>query len=416
MARTPRSPIEGRTNRLKLPPARKPVFVGLGEGVALGYRRNVNGPGAWVVRRSDGKGGNSVRNIGVADDFADADGSAVLSYQQAVARCLAVAEKPEMLEEVRTTVRPSTDAYTVRRALDDYLVHLEREGRSKSALADARNRADALIAPDLGDIAVEALTADRIRKWMDKLAVSPPRRRGKLTEQVLDDDGKRKRRDSVNRTLTTLKAALNVSFREGKAPSDAEWKRVQAFRAVVGARTQWLTIEQARKLLTGCPPDFAMLVRAALLTGARYGELCRLKVSDYRADSATLFISQSKSGKARYINLNSDGRAFFGEIARGRQPSEILLKRADGTPWERHNQIRRIAAACSSAGIAPAISFHEIRHTWASLSIMAGMPLQVAAQMMGHSDTRMVEKHYGHMSRTFVAQQVEAFAPRLEIS
>ena len=139
MARTPRSPIEARTNRLELPAARKPVFVGLGEGIGLGYRRNVKGAGAWVIRRSDGKGGNTIKNIGVADDFQDADNEAVLSYQQAVARCLAAAGSPGLLEAANTTIR-RRDAYTVSAALEDYLTHLEREGRSKSAIADARNR------------------------------------------------------------------------------------------------------------------------------------------------------------------------------------------------------------------------------------------------------------------------------------
>lgn len=414
MARTPRSPIEARTNRLKLPSARKPVFVGLGEGIGLGYRRNVKGAGAWVMRRSDGKGGNTIKNIGVADDFQDADNEAVLSYQQAVARCLAAAGSPEILEAARTTVR-RRDAYTVSVALDDYLAHLEHEGRSKGALDDARNRIEALIAPELGAVPVDELKADHIRKWMDKLAASPPRRRGKPDHQPLDEDGKRKRRDSVNRSLTTLKAALNHAFREARTSSDAEWKRVQAFRGVVGNRTGWLPIDRVRKLISACPDDFGHLVRAAILTGARYGELCRMTVGDFQPDNGTLFIAQSKSGKARYINLNTDARAFFTSITKERAQAETMLQRADATAWEHHHQIRRMADACAKAGIEPAISFHELRHTWASLSIMNGMPLQVAAQMLGHSDTRMVEKHYGHLSRTFVADQVEAFAPRLEV-
>src|SRR4051812_46943034 len=262
MVRTPRSPIEARTNRLKLPAARKPVFVGLGEGIGLGYRRNVNGAGAWVIRRSDGKGGNSIKNIGVADDYQDADNEAVLSYQQAVTRCLAAADSPGILETAATTVR-RRDAYTVSAALEDYLTHLEREGRSKTAIADARNRVEALIGPDLGAIPVNDLKAGDIRRWMDKLAASPPRRRGKTEHREMDDDEKRKRRDSVNRSLTTLKAALNLAFREARTPTDAEWKRVQAFKGVVGNRTGWLAIEEVRKLIAACPDDFGHMVRAA---------------------------------------------------------------------------------------------------------------------------------------------------------
>jgi hypothetical protein len=43
-------------------------------------------------------------------------------------------------------------------------------------------------------------------------------------------------------------------------------------------------------------------------------------------------------------------------------------------------------------------SFHALRHTWASLAVMGGVPLLVVAKNLGHVDTRMVEKHYGHLA------------------
>ena len=55
---------------------------------------------------------------------------------------------------------------------------------------------------------------------------------------------------------------------------------------------------------------------------------------------------------------------------------------------------------------------HALRHTWASLAVMAGVPLLVVAENLGHSDTRMVEKHYGHMSKSHVAEAIRAGAPR----
>ena len=56
-----------------------------------------------------------------------------------------------------------------------------------------------------------------------------------------------------------------------------------------------------------------------------------------------------------------------------------------------------------NASIDPPINFHGLRHTWASLSVMAGMPLMVVARNLGHSDTRMVETHYGHLAPSYVA-------------
>ena len=71
-----------------------------------------------------------------------------------------------------------------------------------------------------------------------------------------------------------------------------------------------------------------------------------------------------------------------------------------------------MSAACAAARIEPEISFHILRHTWASLAIMAGVPLMVVAENLGHADTRMVEKHYGHLADSYKAQAIRTGGPR----
>ena len=82
-----------------------------------------------------------------------------------------------------------------------------------------------------------------------------------------------------------------------------------------------------------------------------------------------------------------------------------------GREWITRQQNKPMTEACLRANITGA-TFHSLRHTWASLSIMAGAPLMVVAQNLGHSDTRMVERCYGHLAKTFVADQIHATAPR----
>jgi hypothetical protein len=43
---------------------------------------------------------------------------------------------------------------------------------------------------------------------------------------------------------------------------------------------------------------------------------------------------------------------------------------------------------------------------------MGGMPLPVVARNLGHADTRMVEKHYGHLAPSYVVEAVRKHAPR----
>ena len=74
-----------------------------------------------------------------------------------------------------------------------------------------------------------------------------------------------------------------------------------------------------------------------------------------------------------------------------------------------------MAEACERAGIKPVVSFHILRHTWASLSVMAGAPLMVVARNLGHADTRMVERHYGHLAPSYISDAIRAAAPKFGI-
>lgn len=68
--------------------------------------------------------------------------------------------------------------------------------------------------------------------------------------------------------------------------------------------------------------------------------------------------------------------------------------------------------SCDAAGIAK-FTFHELRHTAASTWIAAGMDLILVARQLGHSDTRMVERHYGHLCPDAAAARFRSIAPRL---
>jgi len=186
---------------------------------------------------------------------------------------------------------------------------------------------------------------------------------------------------------------------------------VKAFRGADAARVRFLTVEEGQRLINASAPDFRGIATAALTTGARYGELTRLNVEDYNADAGTLTIRQSKSGKARHIYLTDEGRAFFDRLTAGRDGSAAMLLRANGERWDRYDQARPMRAAVEAAKIKPAAGFHSLRHTYASLSVMNGAPLQVVAHNLGHSTTRMVEKHYGHLAPSYVADTTRRTAP-----
>jgi integrase len=71
--------------------------------------------------------------------------------------------------------------------------------------------------------------------------------------------------------------------------------------------------------------------------------------------------------------------------------------------------------ACKRAKIAPAVSFHVLRHTHGSLLAMEGVPLAVIAKQLGHADARMTERHYAHLAPSYVADTIRANFPKLGI-
>jgi integrase len=401
--------LDTRSAREKLPISGKPYYRLLEPGLHLGYRRLRGRAGTWVARHYVGNQSYETEGVGTADDLSDADGVMILSFWQAtekareraVARAHAAAGK--------------TGPLTVADVIADYLDYLNQHKKSGK---DAEYSAEAFILPALGKVEVEKLTVDQLRKWHASVARTPARvRTPKGAEQrhrELGDDEEtiRQRKSTANRVLSILKAALNRAYEDERISSDAVWARVKPFEKAAAARTRYLEIAEATRLINACEPEFRLLVQAALQTGCRYGELTRLKVEDFKRDSSTLAIRITKTGESRHVVLTEEGIAFFSQITAGRAKSEIMLRRANGEPWTKSLQSLPMARACERAKISPVISFHGLRHTYSSLSVMAGVPVLVLAKNLGHVDSKMVEMHYGHLATTYITEAIRAGAPR----
>jgi integrase len=386
-----------------------PYYRSLDKKLHLGYRRLKGKAGTWWARHYLGNQQYDVEPIGIADDLSPADGIEILDYWQAQ-------DKARARMGVRVADSTGkTGPLTVREAIEDYLQFLEDNRKSAQ---DARYKAAALILPELGDFEVAGLTTEQLERWRAGIARSPARIRTKSGEKqryrgfARGDDQGRRRQSTANRTFTILKAALNRAWQQGKVPSDAAWRRLKPFEDVDTARVRYLTITEAIRLINAANPEFRPLVQAALQTGARYGELTRLQAHDFNLDVGTVMIRHSKRGKPRHVVLTDEGLALFKSLAAGRSGNELLFRKANGAPWDTSHQARPMIEACERAKINPRISFHGLRHTWASLAVMNGVPLLVVGKNLGHADTRMVEKHYGHLAPSYIADAIRAGAPR----
>lgn len=406
------SSLSSRATREKLKARKKPYYRLIDQGCHFGYYKG-SLSSSWLARRFNNAKRYEEIKLGTADDKRDADGIEVLSFSQARAKAEDWFTKKARYEAGIHTIGP----YTISNALEDYkLAYQQRGGKS---VKDLVTRINALILPVFGEIKAERLTTKQIRDWHNDLANTPSRLRSrwntpqKYQNVSTDPEVFRQRKTTANRTLTILKAALNYAFQEGKIATDEAWRRAKPFREVDTAKIQYLSHEEARRLFNTCDIEFRPLVQAALLTGCRYGELVALICNDFDVKAETVTIRISKSGKVRHVALSEEGTSFFSKVTMGLNGKDLIFTRANGKPWGKSHQQRPLSLACQKAKIEPAVTFHILRHTYATHLVQAGAPLTVIAANLGHADTRMTAKHYAHLAPSYVADVIRASMPVL---
>ena len=418
----------------------------------FGYYKPKKGAGTWWARiYSPETRKSQKKSLGAADDVSKANGTTVLDYKQAKT----LAEKWFKECEGLATQLANGDLvhngpYTVGAVLDVYFDDCARRG--VKGLKTDMGQAAAWIRPELGHLEVSKLSRTRIEAWHAKVSESPKKVRQKdppkpgqaipkprnfkiprppkphrpAPKAPETDEEKRARRDTANRILTILKAALNHALDRKLVTNGDAWKATKPFKGTTKARSRFLTPEEQVRLVNACQVDFRRLVKGALHTGGRYGELTRATVQDFDPLSGTILLlgKGTGGGKPRKVVLTEEGQDFFREMTIDRQPGEriflrdavIRTKHQDrGLVWEKGEQVRLIRAACAAAGL-EFMTFHELRHSYASMLVNAGCPLAYVAAQLGHSDTRMVEQHYGHIAKTDLAKAIRALMPKLGIN
>ena len=402
-----------RTARRVLQIHPRPYWLFLSGGCSLGYRKNRGARGgAWLAKYKSGPFRKEAR-IGWADDVFDADNVQVLDFEQA---------QEHARKWFKDAVRESTGEYVhsgpyhVSQAIADYLQSLKHRGAPDFESATYDLNANAV--PRLGSVEVRKLTRPKLEAWRSHVADRPRRKPKKVKDgekpeqpKPMAEDEQRRRRATANRTARRLIAALNYALETGKVNANPMNWKLPPFENVEVARAAFLTEAAQRDFVSACTeePDFQTLVLAALHSGARYSELGRLRVSDFANTSKSVFIGQSKGGESRHVFLDEDGVEFFKRLTAKRAQDEVMLLRANGENWEKDDQKKPMARSCKKAKVM-GLGFHGLRHSFATRLLMRGVSLKIVAQQLGHRDTRMCERHYGHLIDSHV-QEVIAGLP-----
>jgi len=363
----------------------------------LGYRKTAAG-GTWHIRQyNPATQRHPKRRFAAADDHLEADGTKVMTFSQA---------QRWVLEQVHTkTVEAMPGNYIVRQAVTDYIDFLHRHRKSAHD-TEVKPAAYVLSTPIAGK-RLDDLTPEDLENWL----AGALKRRSRRNALADPSERLRRRRSTLNRVIVAFKACLNLAASNGKCRSADAWKRLKKFRGVDSARLRWLTVDETIRLQNAAAPDLHALIAAGLNSGARLGELLALRAGDYDRTSRTLLIADSKSGKPRRIPLTDAGSALFAELTAGKLEDDPLFRRSDGSAWYRVALTRAMRQACEAAKVRPVATFHTLRHTYASHLATAGVPLAFIAEALGHTDTRMVSLHYGHLSPSAVHDAIRAALP-----
>lgn len=397
--------LDSREARIKLPVSHEPYWRLIHAGLHLGYRKGARG-GIWRMRFYNEPTKHYVKKtLGKADDYNEGNNADILSFKQAQIKAVATAHDLNKVIAKPLTVYDATLHY-----LGWYKEH-------RKSYVETSTTINAHILPHFGHRLVSDLKSQDIKDWHQKLASQPPRKRtARALEQQYratpdDPAGKRSRKATANRILTVLKAILNKAFHDELIDDNVTWRRVKPFENVEQAKIRFLTETECKRLINAARPDFRELLKAALFTGARCSELTQLDVASVNINTATVYIKQSKSDKWRYIPLSSEGLDFFKTLILGKNGDTFVFIKQDGTHWGENHHARLLKEACHHANITPAIGFHELRHTYASLLAQAGADLLTISKLLGHADTRVTSRHYAHLCDKTLANTVNRLLP-----
>jgi len=384
--------LDTREARRKLKFRHEPYWRLIDAGLHLGYRKGPRG-GVWLARLAQG-GAYKKKVLGSANDILDADGETVLDFSQAQKKA----------HEFRQRVATSTAGpCTVGKASERYLEWF-RVARKGVYSTEVTIRAHIL--PAFQEREIATITSDELKRWLRKLAEQPGRLRTRkgARKQVHREapatvEERRARRASANRVFTVLRAILNKAFEDGYVSDDKAWRKIRPFENTDHGQIRFLKTDECVRLVNACPADLRALVRGALYTGGRFGELARLTVADVHTADNRIYISPgAKSGHGRYVPLNAEATQFFADLIAGKTGFAVVFTKTDSAAWGKNHHVRAFEKANKAAKIEPAIGFHDLRHTYATaFANIGGNTIDLLATILGHADTRITKKHYAHL-------------------
>jgi integrase len=197
---------------------------------------------------------------------------------------------------------------------------------------------------------------------------------------------------TCNRYLAALKATYSMAIRNRKA--DRNPVKEVRLQKENNKRVRWLTPEEETRLFEVLPKEWHSLVLVALHTGLRRGELLRLKWADLNFQQRLLTVQESKAGEPRQVPMNDVVCEALREILRRLDNPYVFPGRVKGLHLT--DLPKEWGTWVIKAGLDD-FRWHDLRHTFASRLVMAGVDLYTVKKLLGHHDLTMTER-YAHLA------------------
>jgi integrase len=277
------------------------------------------------------------------------------------------------------------EIYSVEAACRDY-VDDRRSEKNEACAHDADKRFERTVyGTAFGKLPLARLSSLDIKSWRRETGLS---------------------KSSQNRTMTALRAALNLAVQNRRVAADRriEWASVRQHKGVSQRRMLFLDVDQRRQLISHATGSVRDLIAGMVLTGARPGDLTGARRSQY--DSRTRSVTFAAKNAIRTVPLPNAAVALFDRLAQGKLPTDFLFTRDDGKPWAHSDWDELVRAAAQKAGLPAGVCLYTMRHSFITQSLMDGMSTLDVARISGTS-LAMIERHYGHLVMNAARERLE---------
>jgi site-specific recombinase XerD len=202
-----------------------------------------------------------------------------------------------------------------------------------------------------------------------------------------------------NRYRAAMSKAFKLAIQDGKVSLNPV-RLVPQKKESVG-RLRYLTDEEEvrlRKAIAGKPYTIPQL-DIALHTGMRMTEQFTVTFDQVNLVEKNIHLNKTKNGSSRYVSLNSEAIRALKHL---QAEHERLELGEDATLFFSHRNVPManpsewFETACKDAGT-KGVTWHTLRHTFASRLVMAGVGLKTVQELMGHKTISMTAR-YAHLS------------------